>query len=267
MPESLRPDEPSDRPLTPLAGALWAVALTMLVLFAISATEQVRPGAQTDIVNLAACQVLATSVVIFAMVRMHAREVSLRATLGLRPVAALHALLAVAAGAGLHPLLATVDAWVARRWPIDDPQVAERVQTLLTSSPRVALVIASVAVMPIASELFFRGILYGGIRQTTNVRAAAIATAVFYACANLDPQQMPTALVLGFAMAWLRERTGTVLAPILAQLAYGAVEGIPVLRGRDPMADVTYPPKWIAGGAIIAMLALAAVGAGRREED
>lgn len=266
MPESLRPDEPADRPLTPLAGALWSVALTMLVMFAIAATEQARPGAQTDIVNLAACQVLATSLVVFAMVRMHAREVSLRATLGLRPVAPLHALLAVAAGAGLHPLLATVDAWVARRWPMDDAQAAERLQTLLTSSPRVALVVASVVVMPIASELFFRGILYGGIRATTNVRAAIIATAVFYACSYLDPQQMPTAIALGFAMAWLRERAGTVLAPVIAQLAYGAVEGIPVLRGRDPMADVTYAPKWIVGGAVIALLALAAVGAGKRED-
>ena len=60
MPESLRPDEPSDRPLTPLAGALWAVALTMLVMVAVELTEKARPGAQTDVVNLAACQVLAT---------------------------------------------------------------------------------------------------------------------------------------------------------------------------------------------------------------
>ena len=267
MPESLRPDEPTDRPLTPLAGALWAVALTMLVMCAVEATDAARPGAQTDIVNLAACQVLATSVVIFAMVRMHARDVSLRATLGMRPLAPLHALLSVAVGAGLYPLMATVDDWVLRRWPIDDTHAAERLQKLVSSSPRVVLVIAALVIMPIASELFFRGILYGGIRATTNVRAASIATAVFYACSYLDPQQMPTALVLGFAMAWLRERTGTVVAPVIAQLAYWAVEGIPVLRGRDPTADVTYPPKWIAGGAVIAILALAAVGAGRKEEE
>jgi len=267
VPESLRPDEPHDRPLTPLAGALWAVALTMLVQCAVAATEAARPGAQTDIVNIAACEVLATSVLIFAMVRMHARDVSLRLTLGLRPVAPLHALLSVAAGAGLYPLMATVDDWVLRRWPIEDPHAAERLQKLVSSSPRVVLVIAALAIMPIASELFFRGILYGGIRATTNVRAAVIATAVFYACADLEPQQMPAALVLGFAMAWLRERTGTVLAPIIAQLAYGAVEGVPLLRGRDPAADVTYPPKWIAGGAVIAILALAAVGAGRKEGE
>ena len=252
--------------MTPLAAALWAVALTMTVMVAVSVTESVRPGAQSDIVNLAACQVLATSLVIFAMVRWHARDISLRVTLGMRPLAPLRAPLAIAAGAGLFPVLSTLDDAIVRRWPIGDESAAESVQKLVSSSSRVGLVMAALVVVPIARELFFRGILYGGVRATTGMRSAIIATSVFYACSYLEPQQMPTALVLGLALAWLRERTGTVLAPLLAQLAYGAVEGIPILRGRDPSADVTYPTKWIAGGAVIAVLALAAVGAGRREE-
>jgi hypothetical protein len=31
--------------------------------------------------------------------------------------------------------------------------------------------------------------------------------------------------------------------------------------------DVTYPTKWIVGGAVIALLALVGVGAGRRGEE
>jgi membrane protease YdiL (CAAX protease family) len=252
--------------MTPLAAALWAVALTTTFMVAVSLTESVRPGAQTDIVNLAACRVLATSLVIFAMVRWHASDISLRVTLGVRPLAPVRVPLAIAAGAGLFPLLSTIDVMIARRWPIGDESTAESMQKLVSSTSRVGLVIAAYVVVPIALELFFRGILYGGVRATTGVRSAIVATSVFYACAYLEPQQMPTALVLGLALAWLRERTGTVLAPLLAQLAYGAVDGIPILRGRDPNADVTYPTKWIAGGAVIAVLALAAVGAGRREE-
>jgi hypothetical protein len=33
------------------------------------------------------------------------------------------------------------------------------------------------------------------------------------------------------------------------------------------MADVAYPKKWIIGGAVIALLALVAVGTGRKEEE
>ena len=251
--------------MSPLAAALWAVALTMTLMVAVSITNAVRPGAETDIVNLAACEVLSTSVVIFAMVRFHAPEVSLRMMLGMRPIAPLHVIFSIAAGAGLYPLMSKIDDLVLRQYPIDEQGAAEKVHTLLSSSSRLGLVLAGLVAIPIAREIFFRGILYGGVRATINVRTAIIATTVFYACSYLAPQQIPTALLLGVAFAWLRERTGTVVAPILAQLAYGSVEGIPILRGRDLEAYVTYPPKWIAGGAIIAVLALAGVAAGRRE--
>lgn len=250
-----------------MAAALWAVALTMTLMVVESITESVRPGAESDIVNLAACQVLATSLVIFAMVRWHASEIPLRRALGVRPIAPLHVPLAMAAGAGLFPLLSTVDDLVFKRWPIDDPKAVEGLEKLLSSSSRIGLVVAALVVAPVARELFFRGILFGGLRATVNVRTAIGATAIFYACSTIEPQQMPTALLLGLAMAWLRERSGTVVAPIIAQLAYGAVDGIPILRGRPLDADVTYPTKWVVGGAVIAVLALAAVGLGHRHED
>lgn len=255
-----------DRALTPLGAALWTIALTMLVQVAIAVTEAARPGAQTDIVNLAACQVLATSLVVFAMVRVHAREASLRATLGIRPIAPLHVLLSVAAGAGLFPLLSMADDLILRRWPIDDAEAVDNMQKVVTSSSHLALVVAALVVIPLARELFFRGIAYGQLAASTSARVALLATAVFYACSYLDWQQMPTAFVLGVSFAWLRERTGTVVAPVLAQLAFGAVEGIPVLTGRDPAADVTFSTRWVLGGAVIALLALAAVGAGRSRE-
>ena len=266
MNESLRPDAPSSRPMSPLAAALWSVALTMTVMVVVSLTEAARPGAEADVVSLAASQLLATSLVIFAMVRWHAREVSLRATLGVRAVAPLHIVLSLAAGAGLCPLLSTVDDAIMRRFPIDDAGAAEHLQKVLSSSSRIGLVVAALVVVPVARELFFRGVLYGGLRATTPVRSAVTATAVFFACSTLEPQQIPTTLALGLSLAWLRERSGTVLAPILAQLAYGAVDGIPILRGRDPAADVAYPARWIVGGAVIAALALGAIGAGRRED-
>jgi membrane protease YdiL (CAAX protease family) len=251
--------------MSPLAAALWSVALTMTVMVAESVTEAVRPGAQTDIVNLAACQVLATSLVVFAMVRWHAPDLPMRGVLGMRVVSPLHVPLAIAAGAGLCPLMSTLDSLILKRWPIQDDAAVEGMEKLLASSSRVGLVVAALVVAPIARELFYRGILYGGIRATVNARVAILATSVFYACSFLDPQQMPTALALGFALAWLRERSGTVIAPILAQLAYGSVEGIPILRGQDLEADVTYPTRWIAGGAAIAVLALVGIGAGHRD--
>jgi hypothetical protein len=253
--------------MSPLVAALWTIALTLLIQVSVGVTDAARPGAQWDIVNLAACELLATSLVVFAMVRVHAREISLRTTLGLRSIAPLHFVLAAAAGAGLYPLLSTVDDLMLRRWPLQDPQATESLQKVVTSASPAALVIAAFVVMPLARELFFRGIVYGEVKIAAGARTALLATAVFYACSSLEWQEMPTAVVLGLALAWLRERTGTVLAAIVGQLAFYAVPGVPILRGRDPAADLTFPTRWILGGALIAVLALVGVGAGRRGDE
>jgi membrane protease YdiL (CAAX protease family) len=255
--------------MTPLAAALWTTALWLGENVCVSVTQALRPGALSDVVNLGACTALATSLLVFLMVRVHAREVSLRATLGVAWPAPLHVLLAIAAGAGLYPLLSTIDDLAQKRWPspVDESEALAKLLSVPTTSARIALVVSAFVVIPLARELFFRGLVYGEVRRATNVRTATIASAVFYAASQLDWRSLPTTLVLGLALARLRERSGTVVAPIAAHLAYWSVAAIPILRGRDPMEDVTYPTRWVVGGAVIAVLALAAVGAGSRKDE
>jgi membrane protease YdiL (CAAX protease family) len=258
-----------DRPMSPLVAALWTIALFLLELLCLQATEAARPGAQGDFVNVGACAALATSALIFAMVRVHARDASLRATLGIRAPAPLHVVLAVAAGAGLFPLLSTIDDLIVRRWPdaTNEEAITKVLDGLVTYPSRVALVIAMCVVVPIARELFFRGIVFGQVQRATNTRVAIVSTAVFFMSFWPDSRLMPTRFGLGLALAILRVRTGTVVTAVVAHLAFEAVEGIPILRGSDPAATVTYPTKWIVGGAVIALLALVGVGAGRKDEE
>ena len=265
----------TDRPLSLPAAALWATALWLLEHIAFEVTEALRPGAITDIVNISACVVLATSLIVFAMVRVHAPEESLRATLGMRAVGPVSIVLAAALGVGLCPALSTVDDLVARRWPYDDPQSLESMNKLLASSTHLGLVLGVFVVIPLAREVFFRGLLFGELQRARGIgigrgsaegggasstALALVATAVLFAVFSLDWRSMPTALVLGLVLGWLRARTGSLVAPAVAHLAFWSVEGIPILRGADPAADVTYPTRWIVGGARgIAARALARV--------
>jgi hypothetical protein len=247
---------------------MWTAALWLLENVCVQVTQAARPGALSDVVNLGACQVLATSLVVFAMVRVHARETSLRVTLGIARLPLLQVLLSLAAGAGLYPLLSTIDGLVLARWPYpaDDDKLMAKLLDVPTMSARVALVVAAFVVMPLARELFFRGVLFTEVRRSTSARVAMVASAVFFAASQFDWRTIPTTLVLGFALARLRDRTGSVLGAVAAHLAFWSVAGIPILRGADPAADVTYSTRWIVGGAVIALLALVAVGAGKREE-
>jgi membrane protease YdiL (CAAX protease family) len=232
----------------------------------VEATEAVRPGALTDIVNRGACHVLSTSLVIFAMLRLYARNTPLRQVLAFRTPSLLAALLSIAAGAGLCPVLSALNDAVVRRWPYPPDEALESTQKLLAASSRPALVIVAFVVIPIAQEAFFRGILFSQLRRTVSDTSTLAVTATFFALGSLDVRSVPTMLVLGLALGRLRGRTGSVVAAALGHLAFWAVEGVPILRGRDPTADVTYPVRWIVGGAVIALLALFAVGAGKPAE-
>jgi membrane protease YdiL (CAAX protease family) len=259
-----------NRPLSLPAAALWASALWLLEHICFEVTESARPGAITDIVSVSACVVLATSLVVFAMLRVHAPNDSMRATLGVRAVSPLAWVLAAVAGVGLCPVLSTVDDLVARRWPYDDAEALENMQKLLGSSTRLALVLGVFVIIPLAREVFFRGVLFGELDRAGNggqpsgesagaTAVAVVATTILFTVFSLDWRSMPTALVLGASLGWLRARTGSLVAPVVAHLAFWSVQGIPILRGADPAADVTYPTRWIVGGAVSALVALLAL--------
>jgi membrane protease YdiL (CAAX protease family) len=260
-------DTHSDRRLSLPGAALWTLALWLVEHVCFEMTEAARPGAITDIINVSGCVVLATSIVVFAILRVHGPDESLRAALGLRSLGPLRLALCAAAGVGLGPALASLDDLVARRWPYDDPEVLENMQKLLGSSTRIALVVAVFVVIPLAREVFFRGILYGELRKGVSTFTAVAATSLLFTVFSLDWRSMPSALVLSLCLGWLRACGGSVIASVVAHLAFWSVQGVPILRGADPSAGVMYPVKWSAGGLALALLALVAAGFGKTKED
>lgn len=252
----------SDRRMTPLVGTLWTIALWLLEHVCVGVTAGARPGAMADIVSLTACVVLATSIVVFVIVRLRAPDESLRAVFGVRRLPLSGLLFAVAAGAGLCPALSALDDIVISRWPYDDAEALENVHNLVSQSSRVALVVGIFVVIPIVREVFFRGILFSELsRGARSSFVPIVVTSLLFASFSLDWRTLPSAMILGLALGWLRAGSGTIFAALLAHLAFWAVEGLPILRGGDPTADVTYPGKWVAAGALLAVLALLGSGA------
>jgi membrane protease YdiL (CAAX protease family) len=252
----------------PLAAVVWSAVFFLVRLVAIGVTAAARPGADNDIVNQGACIVLAASVTIFGIVRVHSPESSLRASLGLRSMSLLQALLSMLTGAGLMPAFTTAEELILKRWPYSDEerQAFEGLFRASTVHARVALVVVAVVVVPVVLEVFFRGAVFSELARATSTRVAAVVTACCFALWHAELRALPTAFALGLVMARLRDQTRSVLAPVLAVLAFGALDGISVLRGVDPAANVAYPTRMVVGGALMAVLALAAVGATTKNE-
>ena len=264
----------TDRPLSAVSAASWTIGLWLVEQLCVALTASSRPAAATDIVSLSACIVLSTSIVVFAMVRLRAPEQSLRAALGLRKVGPLGIVLPAAVGAGLCPVLSALDDRIAARWPYDDAEAVANMHQLVTQSSR------RVRGRRLRRDPGRAGGLLPGHRYEELVRAGAgdastrwrarglaiLVTAILFAAFSLDWQTMPSTLLLGLALAWIRTREGSLVAAIAAHLGFWAIESLPILRGGDPAADVTYAARWILVGAGAAILALATIYATSRGE-
>jgi membrane protease YdiL (CAAX protease family) len=250
--------DPRGRRMTLFGAITWALTLLVGFPMCIAATAALREAAIDDLVNVTACQVLATSLVLFAIARVYAPTSSLRAAFGIRGFPAIDAPLAAVAGAGLGPLLEKLNDLVARRWP-EDPKSQESLQALFAHSSPWTVVVCALVIPSIAQELFYRGALFEQLLRSEDAPLVVAATAILSGCSSLDPRLMPEALTLGLVLGWIRARSGSVWPPLVALLARYAVEALPILRGGDPAATaIVFPPPWIAGGAAAAVLALAA---------
>ncbi|MGH2981799.1 MAG: lysostaphin resistance A-like protein, partial [Solirubrobacterales bacterium] len=89
----------------------------------------------------------------------------------------------------------------------------------------VAVVLLIVGIAPVAEEVFFRGMLFGGLRRRLpTIAAALISAAVFGALhAPTGVSTVPPLIAFGFVLALLYERTGSLGPPIVAHAINNAL--------------------------------------------
>ena len=80
---------------------------------------------------------------------------------------------------------------------------------------------------PISEEIFFRGFIFGGLRRRLSFPAAALfAAAIFGFFHYTGPGSIavvPQLALLGFALAWLYEETGSIYPPIAVHAVNNAL--------------------------------------------
>jgi membrane protease YdiL (CAAX protease family) len=110
-----------------------------------------------------------------------------------------------------------------------EPQAAERAIEVL--DPIVA-VVAVVAFAPLAEEIFFRGVAYAGWRREHGVRRATIGSAVLFAVIHFSLLSLVPIFLLGLWLAWLYERTRSLLASIVLHATFNAISVTLALLAR-----------------------------------
>jgi membrane protease YdiL (CAAX protease family) len=217
---------------------VWSFGLTVVAMFVASITESARPGAGSDVVNIVTCRVLTVSLLLFAMLRVYAPDASVREVLGVRAVAPVVALLVVVAAVAFSVAWSPVDDWITAKFPY--PQdVVDRIEELTHASSRAqraVLFVSTAFVLPLCDEIFFRGVLFHGLRRGRPEQLAVVATTLACACSSVGlPQELPGQILLAFFASWLRARSGSIVPGALAMVTVSGVPFVPEWLGHKEL--------------------------------
>jgi uncharacterized protein len=158
-------------------------------------------------------------------------DVRYREALDLEPVPTAIALLALTAGLSLQFPMHELATLIERVHPIFrvDPEQQEMLRRMLhIDSVREAITvpIALVAIPAISEELFFRGLLLPGLARRYGARVSLVVTSVLFGLFHIMPVAIVYATLAGFALGFVRQRTGSLL-PCIAM--HGAFNAVPIL--------------------------------------
>jgi uncharacterized protein len=133
----------------------------------------------------------------------------------------------------------------------------EQIDEIARSAP-LFVMIPLLAFMPgISEELVFRGAFQ---RSIANKWVAMVLSALFFAAVHLDPQHVVAVVPLGFYLAWLGQRTGSVLVPITAHIANNAMAVTAVVVwGSSEEATPSESFAWVVGGWLVAAICITVV--------
>lgn len=100
------------------------------------------------------------------------------------------------------------------------------------------VVVAIVVFAPIAEELFFRGIVFNAWLRESGRVPAYVGSAALFALIHLSLASLLPIFLLGLALAWVYERTGTLLAPIVMHATVNGISVAAALAFRFGVFDV-----------------------------
>ena len=214
------------KPWEAIPVALAALCASILVAVILAAVG-FGPGGTSLVISALALEV---SFVGFSIIWASLRHRNALAALGLRSGRAVRDLAAGAwFGAGLFGVtvfaVAPLVSWL---WTVVSGQPPPTIeQPVVPNDPTAAQAalgaVAVVAGAPLGEEVFFRGFLHGSLRGRLRFVPAAAISSLAFAVFHVSPFLVVLMVFVGFALAWLFERRGSLMAPIGAHAMFNVI--------------------------------------------
>jgi len=256
-------------PLSVGGAALWSAAAAALLGLGLTALVAIAPAAAHDAVLVGAVELLALLAVALLALRAHAPEQPLGALVGLRPTDPALPALGLLLGALLQLPAAPLRGLVERLAPTPPEALARRALLFEVTGPvdLVGTVVVVACLVPLAEELWTRGVLFGLVApRRGRVVAAAVSVGAFLALHAVTWRELPTLMLAGGVLGLLRAVSGSLLPALALHVAFNATAVLSLVTGvASATRPLAPPPGVVALGSLGVLGALLAVGGiGRR---
>lgn len=245
------PADESIRPMTYVGAALWVTGIHIAFLWVVSAVVMLRESASRDLVAHIICQIVAYSLGLFLMLRVHGPHTPIRRFVGVRATHPLLVTLGALLGAAVTIPAAVLFSVINKRWPQEE--VEFELADLFFQVGRgqqIFIAIGIIAIGPFLEELMFRGALFGPLRQDKSPVAVILLTTIFFAVVHQEPRRMVPIFLVGLLLGYLRHVSGSLLPSVALHTAFNAVQFVALIsagRAAAPTEDVPVPHTWLFG--------------------
>ena len=211
------------------AKILLLVSFTSLAVMAVGSMLPKNSPATPDLTKFAATLMIHGGILVMVHQFLKQHAMSWKEFLGLNSPRLSRALvLAVSSGILVVPLLLGLSALCAQLMTRSHITPVE--QTVVTMvkvnsglAQRIAFAIGAIVFAPIVEETMFRGILYPFIKQQGGKRLALFGTSLLFALIHANVRTFLPLALFALLLAWIYERTDTLLAPITTHAVFNAV--------------------------------------------
>ena len=134
----------------------------------------------------------------------------------------------IPAGVGGQLVLVNIVNWPLSRFFPDVfsfEDVSRRAEDIVATAPGawiLLLVVIVVVGAPIVEEIVYRGSMQTGLVKHAGTAVGVVLTAAIFAAVHLSPVEFPGLFVFALLLGVLRQRSGTLGAPIIAHMAFNA---------------------------------------------
>lgn len=133
--------------------------------------------------------------------------------------------------------------FIADSMRADLPEVQEGFREVAEqTSTAPLLVVYSVLIGPFAEEVFYRGMLFAALRRRLDLWPAMGISGFIFGLSHVQVTLEATLLValivipFGMLLAWVYDRTGTLVAPLAAHATFNLVQVMFLIQGAGPGA-------------------------------